>query len=150
LGTLLTSPQGLSPSIPLPPTPSQSNHKRFLFCLSQEDMKSIHHNPSPWSPSFTLCPPRSSPLSPATHTQKLTNTHTQTHRPPFIVASFLIPCYVDTSRCFYSCSHCRSYFIWSLQFLPLLPSIPSIAPPFPFLLSSPHFSTTLKYKNFPA
>jgi hypothetical protein len=29
----------------------------------------------------------------------------------------------------------------------LVPSIPSIAPPFPFLLSSPHFSTALKYKS---
>jgi hypothetical protein len=29
----------------------------------------------------------------------------------------------------------------------LVRSIPSIAPPFPFLLSSPHFSTALKYKS---
>jgi hypothetical protein len=106
-GTLLRSPPGPLPFHSLTPSsPSQSIHKRFLFWLSHEDMESIHHTPSPWSPSFTLLPPRRSPPS-------ATPPHPHTYCPLCIAASFLIPLYVDVSRCFRSCSHRQSCLIWS-------------------------------------
>jgi hypothetical protein len=125
-GTLLRSPPGPLPFHSLTPSsPSQSIHKRFLFWLSHKDMESIHHTPSPWSPSFTLLPPRRSPPS-------STPPHPHTYCPLCIAASFLIPLYVDVSRCFPP----------SVLFN-LVPSNPSVALPFPFLLSTPHFQQLL-------
>jgi hypothetical protein len=86
----LNHPQGLSPSIPSPPIPSQSNSMRFLFCLSWDNGKSMYHNPYL---GLLLSPSSLPELAhlPLTHT----HTHTQTACILFIVASFLIPFYVD-------------------------------------------------------
>jgi hypothetical protein len=67
----------MTPRSPFPPF-----YKKFLFCLSHEDMKSIHHILLLTPPSFALLPPRSSPplpRHPATHTHACTHTFTHTH-----------------------------------------------------------------------
>jgi hypothetical protein len=76
-------PQGLSPSIPSPPTPSQSNHKSFLFVCPRR-----MGSPSTTTPHLDLL------LSPSTlpevaqlllthtqhtHTRTRTRTRTRTH-----------------------------------------------------------------------
>jgi hypothetical protein len=58
--------------------------------------------------------------------------HPHTYCPLCIAASFLIPLYVDISRCFRSCSHHQSCFIWYPQ--PLLSLSLS-----PFSSQPPHF-----------
>jgi hypothetical protein len=107
------------------PTPSRSNHKRFLFWLSHEDMESsttpphlgFLHSPSSLPGVAHLPPPTAPP----------------THRLSSVCCGF-----------FPNSPLCGCLKVFLLMFPPsvsfhLVPSAPSVALPFPFFLSIPHF-----------